>query len=43
MKEVKKTVATKSEEVKAAAQKKAMEYYGWTEDEFRTHIGRSFL
>jgi len=29
--------------IRAAAQKKAMEYYGWTEDEFRTHIGRSFL
>lgn len=25
------------------AQKALMNYYGWTEEEFRQHIGRSFL
>ena len=31
------------EEVQREVQLKAMEYYGWTEDDFRNLIGRSFL
>lgn len=29
--------------LKAVAQKKAMEYYGWTVDEFRAIFGKNYL
>ena len=29
--------------LKAQAQQKAMEYYGWTEDEFRNAFGKNYL
>lgn len=29
--------------LRAKAQRELMKYYGWTVDEFRQHIGRSFL
>ena len=29
--------------LRQTAQRKAMEHYGWSVDDFREHIGRSFL
>ena len=33
----------KMQHLRRIAQLKAMEVYNWTEDEFREHIGRSFI
>lgn len=36
-------VAGRDIEVKAMAQKLAMDHYGWTEDDFRARFGKSYV